>query len=203
MTRSAPQVSVFATPAPGSGEGSAEPDYQEIWFALERNEWSSVVLVPADAGGSAAAIATALADVGRQLRDNPVTAIVADVLDYNSARVLADLQQHAQQSRRGRVVDIEAVGPSHREDAGQETPPTAPGSPAAAPSHDARMMPPAGQVIVAIQPVVVDPLGVAVARAADAVILCIELERTRLESARRTIDLIGADRIGGAILVRS
>ena len=58
------------------------------------------------------------------------------------------------------------------------------------------------EVIVAIQPVVVEPLGLAVAQAADAVVLCFEMTRTRLSAARRTIELIGRDRIAGTFLVR-
>jgi hypothetical protein len=68
-------------------------------------------------------------------------------------------------------------------------------------SRETALMAPAGQVVVAIQPVVVEPLGVAIAQAADAVILCLELGKTRIESARRTMELIGPDRIAGAFLL--
>ncbi len=59
-----------------------------------------------------------------------------------------------------------------------------------------------GKVIVAVQPVVVEPLGLAVTRTADAVVLCIEKGRSRLASVRRTIELIGRERISGCIFVR-
>lgn len=59
----------------------------------------------------------------------------------------------------------------------------------------------AGKIIVAVQPVVVEPLGLSVTRAADAVILCIQKGHSRLASVRRTIDLIGRARIRGCVFV--
>lgn len=56
------------------------------------------------------------------------------------------------------------------------------------------------EIIVAVDPVVVNPAGVAVALAADAVLLHVVLGRTNLSSARRTIDLIGWDRFLGCVL---
>jgi len=43
-----------------------------------------------------------------------------------------------------------------------------------------------GQAIVANEPFVARSLGIAVARAADAALLCIEMGRTRIASAQRT-----------------
>ncbi len=61
-------------------------DFQGLWFTLARKRWNSLVLVPADEGDSAAGIATALADVGRRLRNTPVTFLVmAGSIDYASA----------------------------------------------------------------------------------------------------------------------
>lgn len=60
--------------------------FQGLWFTLARSNWNSLVLVPADEGDSAAGIATALADVGRRLRNTPVTFLVmAGSIDYASA----------------------------------------------------------------------------------------------------------------------
>ena len=169
---------------------------QELWFAIARRPWVSVVLVPAEPGASAADVATSLADVGTRLRDTPVTAIVADAIDYDSARLLSDLNHITTDGggRRGaRVVEVEATA--------------VPGDPAPLllepPMRDAALLPPLGRVIVAIRPVVDEPLGVAVAQAADAVVLCVEMGSTRLASARRTIELIGADRVMGAFLLRT
>ncbi|MBI5071116.1 MAG: hypothetical protein HZB56_23100 [Deltaproteobacteria bacterium] len=56
-------------------------------------------------------------------------------------------------------------------------------------------------LVVAIPSVVAEPLGVAVAREADLVVLCIELGQSSLAAARRTIELIGSDRIAGCLLL--
>lgn len=57
------------------------------------------------------------------------------------------------------------------------------------------------EVIVAIPPVTAEPLGLAVAHAADAVILCIEMGRARLAATRETIELVGRDRIAGCVVI--
>jgi hypothetical protein len=146
--------------------GTTARDIQEVWFALARRPWRSLVLVPADEGGSAAAIAASLADVGRRLRETPVTfLIMADPLDFASAAKIVA------------AFDLTKQG----------------GSPLA--------VAPTGKVIVAVQPVIVEPLGLAVTEAADAVVLCIEVGRTRFAAARRTMDLVGRERIAGALLV--
>jgi len=56
------------------------------------------------------------------------------------------------------------------------------------------------QLIVSIPPVVVQPLGVAVARAADLVVLCVTMGDTRVSDVRRTIELVGRERIGGCVI---
>jgi hypothetical protein len=169
--------------APGGGGGPASnlaahvsldvarradpPDreIQELWFALARRQWRSLALVPADEGGSAAAVATSLAEVGRRLRDAPVTFFVmADPLDYvSTSRILTAFESTQQ-------------------------------------GGSALAMASGGRVIVAVQPVIVEPLGLAVAQSADAVVLCLELGRTRLAAARRTVELVGRERIAGCLL---
>ncbi len=187
--------------APGTLHGI--PD---LWFALARQSWSSVVLVPADEGGSASEVATALAEFGGRLRDSPVTAIVADSMDSESARILSDLQlrMDVEPSRAARItVDTHVTEPPPAP--GPEGPVPTGGREQAierseGPARAATSLS-SGAVVVAIQPVVVEPLGVAIAQAASAVVLCVEVGRTRLASARRTIELIGADRIVGAFLI--
>jgi hypothetical protein len=155
-------------PRPGAlrRAGAASRDYQALWFTLSRRHWRSLVLVPADEGGSAAAMAASLAEVGRRLRETPVTfLIMADPLDFESAaKVIA-------------AFDLTRQG----------------GEPLTVATT--------GKVIVAIQPVVVEPLGLAVTEAADTVVLCIDVGRTRLAAVRRTVELIGRDRIAGSVLV--
>jgi len=58
------------------------------------------------------------------------------------------------------------------------------------------------RVVVVLNSVVNDPLGVAVALAADAVLLVVELGKSDIESARRTIDLIGSERFIGSVTIR-
>jgi len=147
-------VLVWMTSAP------ARREIQELWLALSRRDWRSVVLVPADRHDSTEASAIALAEVGRRLRSAPVNALVAPRLDYDST---------AQVVRR--LTALAAAG-------GPE------------------------QLVVSIPPVVAEPLGVAAARQADLVVLCLEVGRTSLAGARRTIELIGLDRIAGCLLLR-
>ena len=137
--------------------------YQGLWFTLARTKWTSLVLVPADEGDSAAGIATALADVGRRLRTTPVTFLVmAGQIDYASA---------------GRFVSA-MVG--KRDQDGDSVP--------------------VGRVIVAVPPVIVEPLALAVTYAADAVALYIRKGSTLRKSAARTIELVGRERIIGCVL---
>lgn len=145
--------------------GSADRAFQELWFAVARKRWRSLVLVPADEGESAAGIAASLADVGRRLRGEPVTFfIVADPIDYGSAaRIFAALDSTRQEDRL-------ATAPS-------------------------------GQVIVAIQPVIAEPLGLAATEGADLAVVCVEVGHTRLTAARRTIELIGRERTAGCLVV--
>jgi hypothetical protein len=58
------------------------------------------------------------------------------------------------------------------------------------------------QTIIAIDSVVSNPAGIAVAVAADAVLLCVELGRTAIESAQRTVELIGRERFIGCVVIK-
>lgn len=181
---------------------ASRKDIADLWFSLSRVSWSSLVLVPADEGSSASEVATALAEFGGRLRDAPVTAIVADSMDFESARILSDLQQRVAYPPPPRErVTVEAEVVVGEPAAGGDPAPPTESRAIERTGHEATPLNP-GAVVVAIQPVVVEPLGVAIAQAASAVVLCVELGKTRLASARRTIELIGADRIVGAFLIR-
>jgi hypothetical protein len=173
--------------SPGPPTRAEVREIQELWFVLARQEWTSIVLAPAHPDGSAEEIARSLADVGKHLSDYPVTAITVKLLGPGSARALATLAQHVQRDRerrgfRPKVVDLD----ENETDA----------------VEDDRVVAPAGQLIVAIPPVVVEPLGLAVAHAADKVVLTVDMGKTKMAEARRSIDLIGRDRIAGCFLVR-
>lgn len=59
-----------------------------------------------------------------------------------------------------------------------------------------------GQSIIAIDSVVTDPAGIAVALAADAVLLCLELGKSDIASAQRTVQLIGREHFIGCVIVK-
>ena len=187
-----PSVAVYPSGKGASDGGPPSREVQELWFALARSPWTSVVVVPADVGASSAKIATSLAEVGRRLRETPVTAIVAESLDYDTARALADLEQHVDRQRQ-RALDVNASV--------VETPVGDESAPANVNRSGQLVVASVAQVIVAVQSVVEQPLGIAIAQAADAVVLCIEMGRTRFSAARRTIELIGRERIAGCYLV--
>jgi len=166
MNAAAPRVAIERSVGTALRVQTPSREIQELWFGLARIHWTSLVLVPADEGESAAALATSLAEVGRRLRDAPVSfLILADAIDYASAGKI--------------IAAVASVGKG----------------------ESALTVEPAGKVIAAIQPVVVEPLGLAITDAADAVVLCIQVGRTRIAAARRTIDLIGRDRVAGALLI--
>ena len=58
-----------------------------------------------------------------------------------------------------------------------------------------------GRLLIAIPPVVTEPLGLAVTEVADAVVLCVERGASRLRFAERTVELVGRDRIIGALML--
>jgi hypothetical protein len=58
-----------------------------------------------------------------------------------------------------------------------------------------------GRLLIAIPPVVTEPLGLAVTEVADAVVLCIEKGESRMRVAERTIELVGRERVIGALMI--
>jgi hypothetical protein len=184
---------------PGSAAArSHESAFQELWLTLARRRWTSLVLVPADEGCSSAGAARDLVDVGKQLADGPVTTLTLRTLGYGSARALCSLPQFADRRHPDgappavaddwSVVDVS--------DLYAETP-SEPGPPRAS---TALAVAPTARLVISIPPVITEPLGLAVAQAADAVVVTFRLGRTRLSAARRTIELLGRDHIAGCVL---
>lgn len=188
-------------PVPGVAD---EREFQELWFALARRPWSSLVLVPADPGESTAHVAHALADVGKRLSDTPVTAVAASTLEYGTAVALAGLPQFVDRRRLPAAgswptIDLEA----HPDPPVEEpAPPPAPAPDGPAPAEEAIMVSSAARLIISIPPVVSEPLGLATTASADLVLICIALGQTRLANARRTVELIGRERVAGCFLLR-
>ncbi len=177
--------------------------YQELWFALAKREWMSVVLVPADPGGSAASIGKKLAEVGTRLSEIPVTAISVATRGYDSAFALADLQQHVDRDWRSHVDRTPVVKVTGKVTRGDAADDAAPGGPVARPAASTELaVAPAARLFIAIPAVVSEPLGLAAAQSADAIILTVEMGRTRLADARRTVELLGRARIAGCFVVR-
>jgi hypothetical protein len=188
MSRKQIQLTIPST-ALATGERPIGREFQELWFALGRTDWRSVVLVPADPDRSAAGVATALARVGRQLHELPVTLFIMEKpADYWPA--------------------VQIVNSAASADGGDGSPPPSQAEYASAMQAVAAVTASGpggarsetGKVIVAIQPVVLEPLGLAVTRVADAVVLCVEMGRTRLSAVKRTVELIGRNRISGCFL---
>jgi hypothetical protein len=59
------------------------------------------------------------------------------------------------------------------------------------------------QVVVALPPLSAQPAGVAAALAADAVLVCVEQGRTHLKEAKKTVEMIGRDKVSGCVLIES
>jgi hypothetical protein len=181
------QLSTPSSQVPARLEEQTGREFQELWFALGRRDWRSVVLVPADPEGSTAAMATSLAKVGRQLHELPVTLFVmSKPADYWPAVQIVNSAASA---------DPGAASPDEPDYATSVRVVAA----AASGGRDGKRFE-TGKVIIAIQPVVSEPLGLAVTQVADTVVLRVELGRTRLDAVRRTIELIGRERIAGCFL---
>lgn len=182
----------LTVPPPSAIEGKQplRSELHELWFAIGRREWSSLVLVPADPATSAQEIATALAEVGVRVSATPVTAVTTESLDYEFVRALVELQaSHAREDHGGPVKDVS----SH---------PLEPLGGTSAAHPDPQRRPMNGKVIVALPSVIREPLGLGIAHSADVVVLCIEMGVSRLEHVRRTIELVGRDRIAGCFVSR-
>jgi hypothetical protein len=184
---------------------AGRPELVELWFRLAPRSWTSLALVPADPGGTTSELALSLTEVGKRVDDVTVTAITMDTLDAFSARALGELQRAAEREGthappQGRTVDVEA-GPSifdagHDADDGPAPPVHRGPAPRAT-----LVLPTAGRVVIAIPSVIEEPLGLAVTQAASLVVIAVVLARTRLASVRRTIELVGRERVAGCVLV--
>jgi hypothetical protein len=172
----------------GEKVGGLPPrELQELWFATRRREWKSLVVVPASPGSSVLHIAQALGEVGTAIRMSPVQVVNAEGMDLDRiARLVQDLSGEDKAEAKGAVW---TSGSAARSPGGWDVP--------------AGRGAPAGRAtIVALDAVAENPLILPLALAADAVLLCVEVGRTRLEDARHTVELIGRDRIIGCALLR-
>jgi hypothetical protein len=180
-------------------EGEASREYLELWFSLARRNWSSMVLVPADPGGSAADVAHALANAGRRLSDQPVTAVTPRSLEYGTALALAELPQFVERNPAASARWPSGPPGESAEPGAGRGPPN--GAPASEPGQQALVVSSAARLIISIPPVLTEPLGLATTQRADLIVVCVEMGRARLANVRRTLDLIGREHVAGCFLV--
>lgn len=194
-TASAPEAS---PPVEAREPGAqATREQLQLWMALARSTWTSLVLVPADPGDSTADLAKILADIGQRLSYSPVTAVTIGALEYGSALALADLQQHLQQGLQTLAdVPLEVNAPPVV-DVEVDAPPPA----AETVTTRAITVAPRSRVIISIPPVISEPLGLAATQEADAVVIGVRMRQTRLRNARRTLELIGRERVAGCFVM--
>jgi hypothetical protein len=185
MAREHPHPVEPQSPAPGMLDGR---EFVELWIRLSQSDWTSVILVPADPSGSTAGMARALAETGQRLSFFQVTAITLNALEFGSALALADLAQHAERERRRPVAVNEA--------------PPAEGDGARHPTTEAMVVSPPARLIISIPSVIGEPLGLPAAQQADAVVLVVRVGQTLTSHVKRTVQLIGRERVAGCVLVR-
>jgi hypothetical protein len=161
---------------PKTGPGSTvEPlltsdDAQRLWLEIQRRQWSSLVLVPADPGASAASIAASLTKAGAALGDPELRVLNAEGMGTEAIRgVIADLKLMADLSTR--AVSATTGNP--------------------------------WRVVVTIESVLSNPLGIMLAQAADLALLCVRKRKTKLASVQRTVELIGRDLFIGSVVLSS
>ena len=149
-----------ASPEPVGAPRLANLGFQQLWFQVQFRDWSSLVVVPADADIAAAGVATSLWKVGCALSAPPP-----------------------------QLINCEKMGPSAIADL------VASLSRSLVSAKDVR-------TVISIESVLSNPLGVGIARAADAVLLCVRRGQTKLDAAQRTIELIGRQCFIGSIVLR-
>ena len=70
-------------------------EVQRLWFATLKKEWSSLAVLPAHPGGSAAVVGKALAQVASLHKDSPIKLINAQGTDLAGAsRLIIDMTSH-------------------------------------------------------------------------------------------------------------
>jgi hypothetical protein len=182
--------------APRSGRD--DHAYLELWFALSRHPWLSVVVVPGHPGGSADEAVRALAEVGQRVSGLPVRAVTLSSLDYGAALALSDLQDQLR-----RVAQEGAEAPKAIEVTSSEVPDDASDRAPEEARYTEALVPvaPAARFVIAVPCLASEPLGLAATQGADAVVFLVELGRTRLAELRSMVEQVGRERVAGCFLV--
>jgi hypothetical protein len=163
VSRELPVNLKTAQDAPAADPRLPSIDFQKLWFQTQRRPWSSLVVVPADPGRTAAEIAISLGKVGTILGDSAPKVLNAERM---GAPVVAEL-----------IADLSNQRLSPISGAGRR------------------------RIIISIESILSNPLGIGVAQAADTVLLCVRKRRTKLAAARTTIELIGREHFVGSVIL--
>ncbi len=135
---------------------------QQLWFSIQRLEWSTLVVVPAGPETSALDFGRPLFEVGRLAMGDRLRLLDARKVELGGTAPL--------------ILDMTGASPVR----------------AAGPPWNER-------VLVLIEPVVSHPSGIPIALAADAALLCVEMGKSSLASARETVQILGAQRFVGCV----
>ena len=157
-------------------------DLQELWFACRRRNWRTLAIIPAHASGSAKHVAEGLREVAG------MTGRAARVVHAEGASLadIATMVMEIQESFTSGSVWSSNTSRSTSEGMGLA------------------MMERTREdelVLLSVESVLVNPLVLALALAADAVLLVAELGVTDIAGAKHTIELIGHERILGTVLL--
>lgn len=143
---------------------------RELWFAITRRPWQTLVIIPAHEGGSALSLAYELVEAGSALRRRPIELISAEGMDLTTTS--------------GWLFD--AISGSVR--------------PRALEADAGTVQPERFERIVVLESVASNSMSVPVAKAADAVLLVVEQGVSNLSNARATVAAIGRDRFVGCAM---
>jgi hypothetical protein len=146
---------------------------RELWFSITRTPWRTLVMLPAHEGGSALSLAYELVEVGSAVRRKPIELISAEGMDLTTTS--------------GWLFDAISGGvrPLFLEaDAGTTQPDRF-------------------ERIVVLESIASNSMGIAVAQAADAVLLVVEQGVSNLANARATVAAIGRERFVGCAITSS
>jgi hypothetical protein len=157
--------------ARGTRARDAATEAQELWFAATRFPWSTLALVPAHEGGSALSVAHTLVQVSAMFRRRQPELISAEGIELATASGWIFQALAGSAGAQSMQPDGRTSGPDRFER------------------------------VVALEPVMSNPMGVAIARAADAVLLVVETGISDFEGARWTLETIGRNRFLGCVLV--
>lgn len=157
----------------GQREHDSAAKIRELWFAITRRKWHTLVMIPAHEGGSALNLAYELVEAGSALRRKPVELISAEGMDLTTAS--------------GWLFD--ALSGSLR--------------PPALEADAGTVQPDRFERIVVLESIASNSMSVPVAQAADAVLLVVEQGESTLAAARTTVAAIGKDRFVGCAMTAS